>query len=455
MSGVFDLAVIGGGAGGLLVLWHRRRLPHPPKRILWLDETGRFGQGPAYATRWPQHLLNVPARNMGALPDAPEHFLDWLHSAAGQHAAAAQGLPTLWNVGDFVPRMLYGAYLGTFLHEVRAEAAARGILLQCETAQATRIGPGYRIETAQGDAYQATHLVLAIGNQARAPWPATFPQPAWLGRMWDWAAAPPQPLPVVETRLPACILGSGLTAVDAVLQLRAQGWAGEIHLLSRHARLPAAHAMAPLAPAPLPDWPAPDARLSAYLRAFRHHQRAQAQKGTDWRAMLDALRPHTTRLWEGLSATDQRRFWRRLGALWNVHRHRMAPLPAAQLEAERAEGRLRLSSMHIADVVPEGAAFRIIARDGAEQRAALVVDCTGPSYDLRAEAGALAPLLASGHLALAANGLGLAMDARGLACADPAARIVTLGALAVGARWECTALPELRRDAALAAAALT
>ena len=32
------------------------------------------------STRRPEHLLNVVARNMSALPDHPTHFLDWLRT---------------------------------------------------------------------------------------------------------------------------------------------------------------------------------------------------------------------------------------------------------------------------------------------------------------------------------------------------------------------------------------
>lgn len=448
----FDLAVIGGGAGGLLLLWHRLRLPNPPRRVLWLDDTGRFGRGPAYSTRWPQHLLNVPTRNMGAVAGDPAHFLHWLNGPEGQTAAALHHLPTQWQESDYAPRLLYGEYLQGFLADLESRADMLGVCLQRDIATISRIDAAdmYELHARDGRSWRARDLALAMGNRPNPPWnPPTLQgrlHPGWLGRMWEWSAAHPQPLPITDSPLPAVILGSGLTGVDAMLQLRAAGWKGRIVMLSRHAALPAAHAAQFLPPGTLPAWPPQGARLSAYLQAFRKHLRTLP----DWRMGIDALRPHTTALWQRLSPTDQRRFWARLGPWWNIHRHRMAGSIAQRIRNEIASGQLRLVSMSIEHVNGTERGIEILGRGGASLLGSLVVDCTGPSYDVRRQPGALASLLRSGQLELTPNGLGLTMDERGLAHAAPG-RIVALGALAVGARLETVAMPELRdqaRDAA-------
>ncbi len=456
----FDLAVIGGGAAGLLLLWHRLHLPHPPRNVLWLDEVGRFAHGPAYATRWPQHLLNVPAAKMGALPEAPEGFLTWLHSDTGRAAAGKHGLAHAWQPGDYTPRLLFGAYLESFRQALHQHAISLGIALHEERAQITGIEPapeGYLLQSAEG-IWQAHALALAMGNQPHPPWNTPMwenaPHPRWLGRMWDWSAAEPAPPPTLPpSPLPALILGSGLTGVDAVLQLRASGWRGRIEMLSRRAALPAAHGGSALAAAIAPQWPAPGARLSAYIQAFRDSLAGQQ----DWRAAMDALRPHTTHLWQRLSAQDQRRFWMRLGPIWNTHRHRMAPSIAQILAQEMASGALRLRPFTIARLQGEEDHIAVQDAVGYMRQGALVVDCTGPSYDLRHRPGPLSALLETQAIQRAPNGLGLAMDKLGLvrAATAQAGPIVALGALGVGARLESTAIPELRVQAAAAAFALS
>ena len=48
-------------------------------------------------------------------------------------------------------------------------------------------------------------------------------------------------------------------------------------------------------------------------------------EGGDWRSVIDALRPHTQRLWRSMSLIQRRRFLRYARPDWDLHRHRMAP----------------------------------------------------------------------------------------------------------------------------------
>ena len=85
---------------------HRRRrlrrparlqlLQHPELdfRVTLIEKRSEVGRGLAYHTGNPDHLLNVRAANMSALPDDPDHFWRWLSARAD----AAAG-PTL----SFVP----------------------------------------------------------------------------------------------------------------------------------------------------------------------------------------------------------------------------------------------------------------------------------------------------------------------------------------------------------------
>ena len=56
-----DLAIIGGGAGGVLVAMQALRQATTPLRIVMIEPRSVLAQGVAYATTHGEHLLNVPA----------------------------------------------------------------------------------------------------------------------------------------------------------------------------------------------------------------------------------------------------------------------------------------------------------------------------------------------------------------------------------------------------------
>ena len=47
-------------------------------RVILIDEGPEFGLGLVYSTPSLRHLLNVPPETISALPDQPDHFLNWL-----------------------------------------------------------------------------------------------------------------------------------------------------------------------------------------------------------------------------------------------------------------------------------------------------------------------------------------------------------------------------------------
>ena len=75
------VAIVGGGAAGVLTAAHLRRV-RPDAQITLIDSSGRPGTGAAYGTGDPVHLLNVPAHRMSAWPDDPDHFCRWLNDHA-------------------------------------------------------------------------------------------------------------------------------------------------------------------------------------------------------------------------------------------------------------------------------------------------------------------------------------------------------------------------------------
>lgn len=71
------IAIIGGGVSGTLTAFHLVR-QETPARVILIDPRPDFGLGLAYSTPSLRHLLNVPAGKVSALPEQPDHFLNWL-----------------------------------------------------------------------------------------------------------------------------------------------------------------------------------------------------------------------------------------------------------------------------------------------------------------------------------------------------------------------------------------
>lgn len=74
------VAIIGGGFSGTMAAVNLARLSDSPLCIQLINDRYPLGRGVAYGTKREEHLLNVAARNMSAVPDHANHFLDWLRT---------------------------------------------------------------------------------------------------------------------------------------------------------------------------------------------------------------------------------------------------------------------------------------------------------------------------------------------------------------------------------------
>ena len=137
------VVVVGGGFSGTMAAAQTLRRASQAGldvKVVLVERRGAIGEGVAYSTREPVHLLNVPAGRMSAWPDRPDDFVRWASRRYGEVR------PT-----DYLPRQWYGEYVRESLLSTAEEAgdsgeARRGL----RRGPARRPTPGGRLDGAPG-----------------------------------------------------------------------------------------------------------------------------------------------------------------------------------------------------------------------------------------------------------------------------------------------------------------
>jgi uncharacterized NAD(P)/FAD-binding protein YdhS/predicted metal-dependent enzyme (double-stranded beta helix superfamily) len=453
------VAIVGGGFSGSISAAQLLRHAKAAKsnvRIVLLEQRGSIGEGLAYSSRETCHLLNVPAGRMSAWPDQPGDFLRW---ATTRDATV--------GADDFLPRQWYGEYIRQTVRRAAADAGET-VDFSIKFDEVRRIarypGGGWMLNLARGTSVRADVVLLAIGHRSPS-------DP--LGRRWSgprtrfiadpWKAFAMNAVAPSDSVL---IVGSGLTAVDAVMSVANRGHKGQITLLSRRGLLPQPH----LAGHPTPvDLTAMVAELTAgdrpvraleLLRQLRQQAAAAAEAGTPWQAVVDGLRPHISRLWSRMPISERRRFLSHLRSFWEVHRHRI-PVPVAErFAAMRASGAVRVLPGRVESVTADEEQLQVVIRqrstgERSELTCRWIVNATGPTPSNSPAANpAIGSLIIQGLLAPDELNLGVTTTADGHAIAangQAVPDLLVVGTLRKPDLWESTAVPELRNQAASAA----
>nr|WP_306175550.1 MULTISPECIES: FAD/NAD(P)-binding protein [unclassified Stenotrophomonas] len=446
-----DLAIVGGGAAGALVALHALRSATRAVHIALFEPASVLAQGIAYATPWPEHLLNVPAGKMSGLPEASEDFIDYLQQVDAFPALSREAL-----AAEYVPRRFYATYLQARLEQAQAASPARlsvvhEAVIGLQPASNTR-----HLSLANGEQWQARQVVLACGNSMR-PLPVPGAEALPPGKVvdaWDYDG-----VRLLAGDGDLAIIGSGLSMADSVVALANAGHRGRIHVLSRHALLPLAHAhggAATFDPQPLLAMP-----LRQKLRALRGHARDAVAQGLPWQSVMDRIRALGQALWLSLEAADQRRFLRHVVRYWDVHRHRIAEQVEAQVDALEQSGQLQRHRARLDTVLVLDGTLQVHAHgaDGglAPLQVSALINATGVETRAIAMRNPLVQqLLANGHARPGPHGLGLDTSVAHAellgANGQPHPDVQVVGSLRIGTLWESLAIPELRVQAQQAAA---
>jgi uncharacterized NAD(P)/FAD-binding protein YdhS len=446
-------AVVGAGFSGMVVAIQLLKRLRGTACVCLINRSLSFGRGLAYGTNSPSHLLNVPAGRMGIEPGHESGFIEYLQSRRMPYSAS-----------DFVPRSLYGDYLEHSLLAAQT-GADKDVRLEIIEDEVVAIDPvssevGLQIlRLSSGVVINATQVVLALGN--------FLPRPPATAHYADWTT-----LPLINDvwshgqleRLPrdasVLLIGTGLTAYDAVLRLLDQGHLGPISMLSRRGLLPQPHREQEVPPASgiVPaDFLLGESSVRQHLRRVRALIRHACASGNHWRDVIGGLRSHTPRLWQQLGLGARQQFLRHLLPYWDTHRHRAAPAIFNRVQLAIQRGQLQVLAGRLMDIDVKNANcanVRWKARGTTQSTItsyAAVVNCTGPSSDLKRVSDPLiVQLLKHGMLAVDAQDLGLRVDGSYRIIQHDGqvlAAVRYVGPLLKAQFWEATAVPELRSHA--------
>ena len=364
------VAVIGGGFSGTFTAIHLAlRLPDRP--VILFEESGDAGPGLAYRRDDPHALLNIPARRMSAYQDEPDHFYKFTRRVLGEHVTP----------DDFVPRRIYGDYIKYCLEETQKHCPNLRVDHRAVIDVQTNPGSSVAVLTLKDQtALMCSRVVLATGNQGSA----------FSGSIWAQHTLPARKTSTFDKVKPGetvLVIGTGLTMIDAVLELERRGTPAAIHAISRNGLLPRPHENAsPVSPPELDELP--DSNLRKSVRLFRQALLRHRAEGGDWRDVFAAIRQATPSLWQELSSKDRRKFLRFISPFWEVHRHQCAPATFHAFQTLIDEGKLDLKRGTIVSVENKDGRLRLglAPRNRATVTRWLdadhIIDATGPARDI-------------------------------------------------------------------------
>ncbi|WP_047289490.1 FAD/NAD(P)-binding protein [Pseudomonas protegens] len=439
------ILIVGGGFSGTLTAVH---LLHGTAKqdvsITLIDPASKPGRGLAYRSNDDNLLLNVPAGNMSAFAEEPNHFVEF-----------CQRIDPSINVGTFVSRRLYGRYLELCLQQAMVNRPGRLHILQDEALEVSTLPnqAGFTIKLSSGQCLAAQHVVLAPGHQPPGfPLPLSFLEYGQVIAPWDF-----ERMNQLPGDAPILILGTGHTAVDALFHLTQQALPRKLWMISRHGLLPHIHRLNPTPP-PHSQYPtyigeAP-LRTRALLQQLRKEAAKQQHAGGDWRDTLNQLRPHMPKLWQAMPLAERRRFLRHGLAFWDIHRHRLAPVSADRLQSLLEANEVKILAARITDVHKSNSGELNIEFKPRGQNlrrtlnVAAIINCTGPRMTIGPHSSPLLQQLTQDGLLVPDEcGLGIQINDQYQPTHSQGGATQGLwyvGPMLKARHWEAIAVPELR-----------
>lgn len=458
-----DIAVVGGGASAvLLVAALRREAGDAMPSVAVIDPADTVGPGVAYSTIDAHHRMNVRASGLSTLADDPDHFVKWL--AAADPSVAPHQFAHRYHYGQYLAEMFEQCagdevtHIRATVAEVELHSDARSDARRDARSDVRRDAVVLHLDN--GKSLTARRVVLAIGVPPTASARFTVDVASGTGVYVPDPWAPGAVAGLIDAPAPTdgvvALVGTGLTSVDLALSLSDAGW--DLVAVSPHGQLPERHEVVPSPAVNPPTEPPNDVTAASFIHWVRT---MCVNEPSGWRAAMDQLRFRVAPVWQRTPPEHRRRLMRRVGSVWQRHRHRIAPDVAETIDALISTGRLRLEHGRVVGVVAHRDQRHVVVQrvGGDGQRGDdiivdAVVNCAGAPGIAATTSVLTRRLLDDGVLVPDDLGLGVevAPDGQVVGVGGTISAVVTvLGALRRGVEVEAIAIPELRVQASTAA----
>lgn len=232
---MIKLAIIGGGPSAVSIMEALAQNPDLCGRIdiTVFEAFPRLWHGQPFQPDGDEVLANVPMTGMSLRADDREYGVRWLRDH-GYHAYTSES--------SFPPRWLVGRYLQDCASKAIERLEQSGSRVRVEMLAVSDLESRNDKLWARGKDWQLgpfDHAILCLGSSA-------LQDPYQLAGLPGYVKDP-YPLQASLERIPpgasVAIVGSGLTAVDTVMALRARAHRGSITLVSRTGILPGVRSM--------------------------------------------------------------------------------------------------------------------------------------------------------------------------------------------------------------------
>jgi len=421
---VIKIAIVGGGASGLLVALNLARKSQDSLHITIVEPRNVLGEGIAYSTQDEGHVLNVPAGRMSAFMDHPEHFMQWIGC----------------DKNTFAPRRAYARYLQETLQSLDlSKIKLRHI--QDKAISVAQEGAEWKVVVAGGEELFANAVVLAIGHGESFQIPGVgkdLTSKRYLADPWRLTVS------AVDGHLIG--IGTGLTFIDHALTHIRRNSTNTVTGISRNGLMPEAHLAHRADPLEVPS----------IARENPEEMRRFIEEADDWRAAQDGIRHQLPDIWHRWSEQMKASFLDHDLRWWNVHRHRLAPEIAEEVRLAIDSGRIRVVKSGVSGVKEIDDGITVELSTGESLKGDALVNCLG--YRVAGEESLIETLIASGLAQEGPLGLGVKTDYPRFNLLDgngrPQENVFVIGPVLFGERFETTAIPELREQADLIAGQL-
>ena len=364
------LVIIGDGFAAAVTAIHLLRKGFAADSLTIIG-TGSLGKGNAYGCASPFFRLNVREDLPIVFSEDPLHFARWAEANIDDPEAKT-------SAGFFYRRADFGHYISELIAaEVGFNQIQRIQSKVCALNQAHGL---WKLDTADGRFIYAEKTIIATGNS-----PPTWPCPIktkqgeqvatslienpWTGHY----------LNAIQAQEHIVLLGGGLTALDAIYALAAQGHRGLITIVGPRPLFPPTQA--PWARQKLPNWP--DKLSPAKLvRFMRQYLPPVATTTTEWQNAWEELRPNLNAIWQQFTPHQRQSLFKRLGWAWSLYRFRASPQTIKAYEQLKANHQIQFVMGRAKQVECSESAITVQMNNGQRIEADRIINCTGVGKDV-------------------------------------------------------------------------